>query len=71
MAAEDADADLVVDNIAKEFPTSSDTVTVSQRGQVAPGSGTTRYYSLFYRNASTTFCPPATANVTNGVRVVW
>ena len=54
-----------------EFPNSSDTITLSQRGQVLPGSGATRYYSLFYRNASTTFCPPATANGTNGVRVRW
>jgi hypothetical protein len=53
------------------FPNSTDTVTVSQRGQVVPGSGATRYYALFHRNASTTFCPPALANVTNGVRVVW
>jgi len=53
------------------FPDSTDTVTVSERGLVVPGSGVTRYYSLFYRNAATVFCPPATANVTNGIRVVW
>jgi len=53
------------------FPDSNDTVTVSQRGQVTPGSGAIRYCAVFYRNASTTFCPPATANVTNGLRVVW
>ena len=60
---------------ASAFPDSTfaqdATVTLSQRGLVAPGSGLTRYYSTFYRNASTTFCPPATANVTNGVRVTW
>jgi len=53
------------------YPDSTDTLTVSQRGQVTPGSGATRYYSLFYRSASPAFCPPATANVTNGVRVIW
>jgi len=53
------------------FPNSTDTQTLSQRGQVTPGSGATRYYALFYRSASPTFCPPATANVTNGIRVVW
>jgi len=47
------------------------TLTLSQRGLVVPGSGNTRYYALFYRNASTTFCPPATANGTNGLRVIW
>jgi len=49
----------------------NDTQTLSQRGGVTVGSGATRYYAGFYRNASTTFCPPATANVTNGWRVVW
>jgi len=47
------------------------TLTLSIRGGVIPGSGATRYYSGFYRNASTTFCPPATANVTNGLEIVW
>jgi hypothetical protein len=53
------------------FPDSTDTATIAQRGSVTPGSGATRYYSCFYRNASTTFCPPATANVSNGIRVIW
>jgi len=48
-----------------------DTQTLSQRGGVVPGSGVTRYYSAWYRNASTSFCPPATANVTNGWRLAW
>jgi hypothetical protein len=60
---------------ASQFPDATfaqdATLTLSQRGGVTPGSGATRYYSTFYRNASTTFCPPATANVTNGVRVIW
>jgi hypothetical protein len=53
------------------FPDSTDTTTIAQRGSVTPGSGATRFYSCFYRNASTTFCPPATANVSNGIRVIW
>lgn len=47
------------------------TVTLSQRGGVVPGGGLVRYYSALYRNAALSFCPPASANVTNGVRVVW
>jgi len=47
------------------------TLTLSQRGGVLPGSGLTRFYAGFYRNASTTFCPPATANVTNGYAITW
>ena len=47
------------------------TTTLAQRGFVTPGSGVTRFYSVFYRAAASTFCPPATANVTNGVRVIW
>ena len=47
------------------------TLTLSQRGQVVPGQGDRRYYSAWYRNASSTFCPTATANVTNGWIVDW
>ena len=47
------------------------TITLSQRGGVTVGSGARRYYATFYRNASTTFCPPATANVTNGWVIDW
>ena len=52
------------------FPNDA-TLTLSQRGGVTVGSGVRRYYSAFYRNASTTFCPPATANVTNGWKLDW
>jgi hypothetical protein len=45
--------------------------TLSQRGGVFVGSGATRFYAAWYRNASSTFCPPATANVTNGMRILW
>ena len=47
------------------------TLTLSQRGGVTVGSGALRFYSAWYRNASTTFCPPATANVTNGWVITW
>jgi hypothetical protein len=46
-------------------------ITLSQRGSVTIGSGTVRYYGAWYRNASTTFCPPATANVSNGWVITW
>jgi hypothetical protein len=53
------------------FPDATDTLSLSQRGGVLPGSGVTRLYQAYYRNAAATFCPPATFNVTNGRRVVW
>jgi hypothetical protein len=56
---------------ASSFPDGSDTISLSARGGVVPGSGARRYYALWYRNASTTYCPPATANVTNGVMITW
>lgn len=56
---------------ASQFPDSTDTVTVSQRGGVVPGSGVLRAYQTYYRNASSAFCPPETFNVTNGLLVVW
>jgi hypothetical protein len=60
---------------ASRFPDAAlaqdSTTTLSRRGYVTPGSGVVRYYSLHYRNAASTFCPPADANVTNGVRVLW
>jgi len=49
----------------------NDTQTLSQRGGVTIGSGAVRYYAAWYRNASTTFCPPATANVSNGWTLTW
>jgi len=52
------------------FPNDA-TLTLSQRGGVTPGSGVRRFYATWYRNASTTFCPPATANVTNGWIIDW
>ncbi|MBK7876469.1 MAG: hypothetical protein IPJ77_12080 [Planctomycetes bacterium] len=56
---------------ASSFPDSVETVTLSQRGGVTPGSGVVRYYQTYYRNAAAAFCPPETFNVTNGIRITW
>jgi len=56
---------------ASSFPNSTDTITLSARGGVIPGSGQRRYYSIWYRNAIVSYCPPATANVTNGWAIDW
>ncbi|MBI5362169.1 MAG: hypothetical protein HZA53_03255 [Planctomycetes bacterium] len=53
------------------FPDSTDTISLSQRGGVTPGSGVVRLYQTYYRNASASFCPPETFNVTNGWRITW
>ena len=45
--------------------------TLSNASGTAPGSGVTHWYQVFYRNAAAGFCPPATANVTNGIVVTW
>lgn len=60
---------------AARFPDASNPLdagtTLSQRGGVAVGSGAVRYYSVYYRSSAAAFCPPATANVTNGWRIAW
>ncbi len=56
---------------ASQFPDSTDTVSVSVRGGVTPGSGVTRAYQTYYRNAAAAFCPPETFNVTDGATIVW
>jgi hypothetical protein len=56
---------------ASSFPDSTETITLSQRGGVLPGSGDVRYYQTYYRNAAALFCPPETFNVTNGWRITW
>ncbi|MBK7876738.1 MAG: VCBS repeat-containing protein [Planctomycetes bacterium] len=40
-------------------------------GLVSLGMPQTRHYQVFYRNAAATFCPPGTANWTNGLSIVW
>ena len=56
---------------AAQFPDSTTTLTVSQRGGTPVGSGLTGYYLAYYRNAAATFCPPATFNSTNGTQITW
>ncbi|MBK7876409.1 MAG: hypothetical protein IPJ77_11750 [Planctomycetes bacterium] len=56
---------------ASSFPDSTDTVSLSVRGGVVPGSGTVRYYQTYYRNSAALFCPPATFNTTNGIVITW
>ncbi|MBI5364081.1 MAG: hypothetical protein HZA53_12935 [Planctomycetes bacterium] len=56
---------------ASSFPDSTDTITLSQRGGVAIGSGLTRHYQTYYRNSAPLYCPPETFNVTNGYTIVW
>jgi hypothetical protein len=55
---------------ASQYPEPGE-LSVSTRGLVVPGSGDVRGYQVYYRSAAAAFCPPATFNVTNGVRVVW
>ncbi|MBK7875900.1 MAG: hypothetical protein IPJ77_09125 [Planctomycetes bacterium] len=56
---------------ASSFPDSVETITLSQRGGVTPGSGLVRYYQTYYRNTAALFCPPETFNVTNGRVITW
>ena len=53
---------------ASSYPVGADQ-TVSVRGGAVAGQ--TLYYQAFYRNAAPAFCPPGTANYTNGIAVVW
>ncbi|MBI5365310.1 MAG: hypothetical protein HZA53_19185 [Planctomycetes bacterium] len=53
------------------FPDAADTWTLSYRGGVTVGSGETRYYQAYYRNAAVTFCPSGVSNLTNGWTIVW
>jgi len=46
-------------------------MTLSSRGGVVPGSGAVRYYCAWFRNAASSYCPPATANVSNGWLIGW
>ncbi len=55
---------------ASQFPGPGDP-TLSLRGNTPVGSGLIGLYQIYYRNAAAAFCPPATFNASNGVRVVW
>ena len=45
--------------------------SISQSGGVFSGQGVERSYQVYYRDGPAAFCPPATFNVTNGVRIHW
>jgi Tol biopolymer transport system component len=51
------------------FPQAGDP-SVSVRGSIPPAGGTF-YYQCIYRNAAAAFCPIATTNRTNGVKITW
>lgn len=55
---------------ASQFPNVGQ-APISVRGNTPPGSGLIGYYQTYFRSANPTFCPPATFNVTNGVRIAW
>ena len=52
------------------FPEAGDP-SVSSRGGVLPGSGDTRFYQAYYRNAAASFCTPETFNISSGWVLVW
>ncbi|MBI5362332.1 MAG: hypothetical protein HZA53_04075 [Planctomycetes bacterium] len=54
---------------ASSFPQAGDP-TIAARAAI-PGAGGTRYVQCFYRNATVSFCPPATSNRTNGIVLVY
>ena len=53
------------------FPEPTDPFNVSTRGATPTGSGLTAQYGVFYRNAASTYCTPATFNATNGYTLTW
>ncbi|MFO1009944.1 MAG: hypothetical protein U1F29_07770 [Planctomycetota bacterium] len=53
-----------------QFPGPGDPLLSVRTGTVS-GSGVVAYYQAWYRSTAALFCPPATSNVTNGVRVRW
>ena len=57
-------------NGASSYPTGTQQ-SVSVKGATPAGSGLTAHYQTYYRNASASFCPPATFNVSNGYQITW
>lgn len=55
---------------ASRFPEPGDP-SLSVRGATPPGSGLTGWYQVFYRNAAAAYCPPATHNISSGLRIDW
>src|SRR5262249_19065281 len=56
-------------NGASQYPETGN-ASVAVRGAI-PSAGGTRHYQVYYRDAAPIFCPPATANWTNGLSLVW
>ena len=54
---------------ASQYPNAGE-LPITTRGSV-PAPGGQRFYQAWYRDALTSFCPPATANWTNGLAVTW
>jgi hypothetical protein len=54
---------------ASQFPEPGDP-SVSATGGITLGSGATRYYQAYYRDAGP-FCTPNTFNMTNGISLTW
>lgn len=55
---------------ASQYPESGDP-SLSVRGSTPPGSGLVGYYQVYYRNSAAGFCPPATFNISNGIKITW
>ena len=51
-----------------QYPQAGDP-KISALGSAQPGD--TRYYQVVYRNSAMTYCPPATANTSNGIELTW
>lgn len=56
--------------LAPSAAAGSTTRRVPLRGSI-PTLGGTYVYQATYRDASASFCPPASSNRTNGLRVLW
>ncbi len=52
-------------------PAGPPTITLSERGGNIVGSGQLASYTVYYRNASVAFCPPATFNASNNWQLTW
>jgi hypothetical protein len=60
--------DTVVFTSSGELPSA---LSIFLQGDANASSGTTRYYAVYYRDPSLTFCPVATFNVSNGYQITW
>lgn len=51
------------------YPSDAQALPVSTA--TAQPAGQSAYYQLFYRNAAVNFCNATTANLSNGVQLLW